>query len=169
MPGIARSGRKLHPWSGTLRRLFLSALAAALLPAAAVAEQEPAIGIEGAWIRALPPTVKNTAAYLSVTNHSDSAQAVIGARAEVAGKVEIHTTVRKDGMVRMQQLPGVAVASGETVEFAPGGIHLMLLGLAYPLQPGDEVELCLVFAAGAEVCTTADVRKDGGGGGHQHH
>ncbi|NND67254.1 MAG: copper chaperone PCu(A)C [Halioglobus sp.] len=155
-------------------RRFLSALAAALVSVAVPAADEPdisgesGIAIESAWVRALPPTVKNTAAYLAVTNNSESAQAVVAARSDVAAKVEIHTTVHQDGMVRMQQLPGVALAQGETVAFAPGGTHLMLLGLAYPLVPGDEVELCLVFATGSEACTTAQVRRDEGGG-HQHH
>lgn len=156
-----------------MARRFLYALAASLVPAVALgavdpAPEEAAIGIENAWVRALPSTVKNTAAYLRVTNLSASAQAVVGARAEVADNVEIHTTVHRDGMVRMQPLPGVALAPGETVEFAPGGTHLMLLGLAYTLTPGDEVELCLVLASGDEACTTARVRRDGGGG-HQHH
>ena len=147
-----------------------------LVSAACLAESdsalsvEPALTIEDAWIRALPPTVKNSAAYLAVVNNSGSAQAIIAARSEVAGKVEIHTTVHEDGMVRMKQLRGIAVADGEKVQLAPGGTHLMLLGLAYPLVPGDEVELCLVLATGTDLCTTAQVRRDSGGAGqHQNH
>jgi len=164
----ARSWRKFHPWSGTLFKNSLSALAAALMSAAVWAGEAPDLVIEDAWIRALPPTVKNTAGYLSVTNNTDSVQAVVAARSEIADKVELHTTVREDGMVRMQKLPGVPLAVGETVAFAPGGAHLMLLGLAYAPAPGDNIEICLILASGDEACTEASVRRDGGGG-HDHH
>ena len=45
---------------------------------------------------------------------------------------------REDGGVfRMERLDGLAIAPGERAELAPGGTHLMLLGLAYRLVPGS--------------------------------
>jgi periplasmic copper chaperone A len=151
-------------------RVWVAALAASLLSLTAVAAQESKLQIEDAWVRALPPFQPNTAAYLTLVNEGDVAVAVVGATSPVAKKVELHTTRKVDGLMRMEQLQGLAVAPGERVVLAPGGTHLMLLDLAYMPVPGDDIQLCLQLAAGGEVCTTAEVRADGPDAqDHQHH
>jgi len=153
-------------------RVWLAALVAALLSLAVVAEPGAALEFENAWVRALPPFQPNTAAYLTLVNHGDVAVAIVGASADVAEKVELHTTRKVDGLMRMEQLQALAVAPGERVELAPGGTHLMLLGLAYRPVPGDEIRLCLQLVSGDEVCTVAEVRMSGdlpGTTDHQHH
>ncbi len=145
---------------------MLSSVCACVVMAPAVAQD---LYIEDAWVRALPPVKKVTAAYLSIVNDGDTAAAVVGGRADIAGSVEIHRSSEVDGLMRMEQLPGFAVAAGERVELAPGGIHLMLMDLSFMPQPGDTVELCLLLAGGEEVCTEADTRKTAAGDEHQHH
>ncbi len=147
----------------------MAALAAGLLSLAAVAAQDPKLEFEDAWVRALPPFQPNTAAYLTLVNRGEVAVAIVGASSNVAEKVELHTTRKVDGLMRMEQLQGLAVAPGERVILAPGGTHLMLLGLAYMPAPGDDVQLCLQLATGGEVCTTAEVRTGGDTLDHSHH
>jgi periplasmic copper chaperone A len=153
-------------------RVWIATLVAALLSLAAVAEQDTALEFENAWVRALPPFQPNTAAYLTLVNRGDVAIAIVGASSNVAEKVELHTTRMVDGLMRMEQLQALAVAPGERVELAPGGTHLMLLGLAYRPVPGDEIRLCLQLVSGDEVCTVAEVRMSGdlpGTTDHHHH
>jgi len=153
-------------------RVWLAALVAALLSLSAVAEQDAALDIEKAWVRAMPPFQPNTAAYLTLVNRGDVAVAIVGASADVAEKVELHTTRMVDGLMRMEQLQALAVAPGERVELAPGGTHLMLLGLAYRPVPGDEIRLCLQLVSGDEACTVAEVRMSDdlpSTMDHQHH
>ena len=153
-------------------RVWLAAVVTALLSLAAMAEQDTALFIEKAWVRAMPPFQPNTAAYLTLVNRGDAAVAIVGASADAAEKAELHTTRKVDGLMRMEQLQALAVAPGERVELAPGGTHLMLLGLAYRPVPGDEIRLCLQLISGDEVCTVAEVRMSGdlpGTTDHQHH
>lgn len=153
-------------------KVFLVALAASLLSLAAWAEQNTAIEFEDAWVRAMPPFQPNSAAYLTLINRGDAAVAIVGASSNVADSVELHTTREVDGMMRMEKLDGLAVASGERVELKPGGKHLMLLGLAFRLVPGDDVQICLQLVTEEEVCTDADVRMSDNTAdsqGHQHH
>jgi copper(I)-binding protein len=153
-------------------RLWLAAVVAALLSLSAMAEQDTALDIENAWVRAMPPFQPNTAAYLTLVNRGDVAVAIVGARADVAEKTELHTTRMVDGLTRMEQLKALAVAPGERVELAPGGTHLMLLGLAYRPVPGDDIRLCLQLVSGGEVCTVAEVRMSDdlpGTTDHSHH
>jgi copper(I)-binding protein len=141
--------------------VWIAALAAGLLSVAAVAELDVNLEFEDVWVRAMPPFQPNSAGYLTVINRGDVAVAIVGASSNVAEKVELHTTRKIDGLMRMEPVEALVVAPQERVELAPGGTHLMLLGLAFRLIPGDDVTLCLQLATGEEVCTDADVRKNG--------
>lgn len=148
----------------------MSALLWALLPLAAMAQVQPELELRDAWVRALPPTQPNTAAYLAIRNPGPEALKITAATAELAERVEIHTTREVDGYMRMQQLQHLDLPAGGEVALAPGGTHLMLLGLARMPAVGETVELCLVLASGAQACTRAEVRREGvSGQSHQHH
>lgn len=62
--------------------------------------------------------------------------------------------------MRMAPVPGgqIAVAPGETVTLAPGGLHVMCVDVAEPLQEGDRMPLTLVFEEAGDVSVTVDVR-----------
>ena len=144
-------------------------LASALAPMTLAADLE----ISEAWVRALPPTQSNTAAYLTVVNKGAAVAVINGASAELAGRAELHNSVMVDGYMRMEQLQGLTVAPGETVSLAPGGIHLMLLELSRMPVAGESARLCLDLASGDTACTDAAVRKSAQQGQtsnqHQHH
>ena len=136
----------------------------------AAAQQSAVVDLADVWVRALPPTQTNTAAYLTVTNRGDTGISIVGASADVAGKVEIHTTREIDGYMRMEQLQDLSVDAGQSLQLAPGGTHLMLLGLARMPLSGETVHLCLQLATGDEVCAVAEVRKTAGTiQTHDHH
>lgn len=136
----------------------------------AAAEQSAVVELADVWVRALPPTQTNTAAYLTVINRGETGITIVGGSADLAGKVEVHTTREIDGYMRMEQLESLSVPAGQSVQLAPGGTHLMLLGLARMPLSGDTVRLCLELAAGGKVCTIAEVRKTAGGQQtHDHH
>jgi copper(I)-binding protein len=152
--------------------VWIAALVASVFSVAAVAEQNTALEFDNVWVRAMPPFQPNSAAYLTLTNSGDNAIAIVSASSNVAKAVELHTTRKVDGLVRMEKLQGLAIAPGERVELAPGGKHLMLLGLAFRLVPGDDVQICLQLASGEEVCTDAEVRmgsEEPAAQDHQHH
>lgn len=144
-----------------MSRLWIVVMAANLFSMAAAAGPNAALEFENVWVRAMPPFQSKSAGYLTLTNHGKDAVAIVGASSNVARAVEIHTTREVDGMMRMERLPGLAVAPGERVELAPGGKHLMLFGLAFRLVPGDEVTICLLLASKEEVCADAEVRMNG--------
>jgi len=135
--------------------------------------QELAVDISAAWIRALPPTQKVTAAYLTLTNHGADAITVVGGRSDIAKAVEVHTTREVDGYVRMERVKEVSVAPGQSVALEPGGMHIMLLGLARMPTVGEKVRLCLSLARGQEVCAMATTQKSqvsaDAAADHSHH
>jgi copper(I)-binding protein len=155
-----------------LNRKWLIIFVAGLFSLAAAAQQESGLVLENAWVRALPPSQPNTAAYLTLVNRGDTAVGIVSASSEIARKVEMHTTRMIDGYMRMEQLHKLALAAGERVEFVPGGAHLMLLGLTFMPEPGDLVQLCVKLLTGEEVCTEAETHKaspDSPAQDHSHH
>ena len=153
-----------------MNKPWIAAVAAVFLSLSAAAQQRAVIDLADVWVRALPPTQTNTAAYLTVINRGDTGITIVGASADLAGKVEIHTTREIDGYMRMEQLQDLSVAAGQSLQLAPGGTHLMLLGLARMPLSGETVQLCLELATGDEVCTVAEVRKTAGTmQAHDHH
>ena len=137
---------------------ILLVVAPGLIAGEDMAGEIPDVRIENAWVRAMPPSQANTAAYMALHNGSSDALQIIGARSEIA-RVEMHTSREVDGMVSMEQVDQVTVAPGQTIEFAPGAMHLMLLGLKKMPAAGEQVKLCLEFNSGASVCTEAQVRR----------
>ncbi len=53
---------------------------------------------------------------------------------------------------------GIVLAAGGSHELAPGGDHLMLMGLTAPLEPGSDFELTVQFEDGSTLPTTVQVR-----------
>lgn len=136
-----------------------------LMPAVAVGDAV----LGGAWVRAMPTAQSMTAGYLKLENNSDSGITVIGATSDVSPRVEIHTTVSRDGMQRMQRVETLDVAAGASLEMAPGGYHLMLRDIPGMPMEGADVELCLELLQAAPVCTIAVVSRDGPAATTSHH
>ena len=114
--------------------------------------------VAGAWIRQPPPGTDVAAVYLSLQNVGTSAVRLTGVECPVASMAMIHETREADGQSQMRALPSVPLAPGASMAFSPGGKHIMLHGLAHPLQVGERVPLVLVFAGGIRLHVTALVR-----------
>ena len=57
-----------------------------------------------------------------------------------------------------ERTDGVAVPPGQTLEFKPGGLHLMLVDLKAPLKQGDKVKATLVFERAGTVAIELQVQ-----------
>ncbi|MDU0353200.1 copper chaperone PCu(A)C [Paraglaciecola aquimarina] len=122
--------------------------------------------ITQATVRLLPPSVANTSAYFTVENKSNQDEFLISASSKVANKTELHNHVHQDGMMKMQQQAEVKIPAGQSVHFAPGGLHIMLFGLQHTLQEGQDVPLSLQTKSGANITFTAKVTNPSA---HKHH
>ena len=61
------------------------------------------------------------------------------------------------GAMVMRQIMSLPLPAGETVELAPGGYHVMLIGLVDPLEVGETIDVTLTMASGAVRTVTAAV------------
>jgi copper(I)-binding protein len=134
-------------------------LAAALLTAVSLAAQGADVSIGDPYARAVPPGQPNSAVFMSIANQSGQNQALVGAESAASEIVELHTHVEEDGMMRMRRIEKIEVPAGETVSLKPGGLHVMLIGLKQPLEPGEAVDLTLIFEDGSRTPVQAPVRR----------
>lgn len=141
----------------TSRRLILAAAAAVLLPLGALAQST--VTVSGVWVRETVPGRNVTAAYATVENPGAADLQIVGASAEVAGRVEMHTMTREGDMMRMSPVKAITVPAKGKVELKPGGLHIMLFDLKRPLKEGETVELTLTTDKGATVKAQAPVKK----------
>jgi copper(I)-binding protein len=102
-----------------------------------------------AWGRATPPGAGSGAVYGTFINHGDTLLEVTEIRFPGAAHVMVHETVHVDGMARMRH-GQLKLAPGEKVRLEPGGMHIMLMGLEYPLLEGCRYEFTLVWQDGSE-------------------
>lgn len=134
------------------------AIVAALVAATAVQAEAVSIEVEDAYVRGLPPTQRNTAAFFVLKNTGDRNLEVLAAPApDVAARVEIHAHRHRNGMMSMQKQASVTIPAGQSLAFAPGGLHLMLIELNRPLRDGDTVSLALQTADGQTLTFSAPV------------
>jgi copper(I)-binding protein len=108
-----------------------------------------------AWVRAMPPGRNMTAAYLTITNPTDSSIFVRGVQASV-GDASLHENRRVDGQVQMRALAELRLPAHGKVALEPGGLHIMIMDLDRTPAEGEQLRLCLVSTAGT-VCADAPV------------
>lgn len=114
--------------------------------------------VRAPWVRAPAPGVSATAGYFVLVNRSAEDDVLIGASSPRAANVQVHATITSGGVARMRPMSRIAVPAGQTVSFAPGGAHLMFMGLLAPLATGESVPVTLIFESAGELTVRFVVR-----------
>jgi len=126
------------------------------------------------FVRLLPPTQPNTAAFMVLENTGERDLALVRAESEASRVVELHEHLMIDGMMRMREVDRIDLPAGTHTELRPGGLHVMLIGLQAPLHQGQQVGITLVFDDDSRLEIHAPVRHPGEEmpmhhRGHRHH
>ena len=142
----------------------LSAVPSAVLaagPSQAASHRSGPLEVRDAWSR---PAVSgfNGVGYMTLVNHGRRAERLVGARSPIARAVEPHRSeVAANGVASMTPAPRIEIPPGGSVTFAPGGFHLMLMGLTKTLKPGDRAPVTLTFADGRSLAVNLQVTAGG--------
>lgn len=98
------------------------------------------------WARATAPTAPAGGGFVEIRNTGATADRLVSVRSPVAETVQIHEMKMDGNVMRMRELDkGLEIPAGGTVTLAPGGFHLMMMGLKQPLKQGTTVPVTLVF------------------------
>jgi|GEM_PF-4777008 len=118
------------------------------------------VKISGGWIRLTPPVAKNSAAYFVVHNTSTLDIQIIGVSTPVAETATMHNTSIEQSMARMIHLKKLNIPAGGEIEFASGGMHLMLVNLQKQLKANMEIPILFELSTGEKLKTKFIVRTE---------
>jgi hypothetical protein len=118
--------------------------------------------IENAWVKTANSGM--TAVFGQLSNTGDSSTTVISASTSVSPRAELHEVVMVGGVMQMRpKKGGFVVRPGTTYPLAPGGNHIMVMGLTSPIRPGDRIDVELSLADGSSVKFSALAKSSSGG------
>ena len=116
------------------------------------------ITVESPWARASASMAGAGAAYFLLSTSADTPDLLVAGSTPVSDRVELHTHLMEDGIMRMREIEAIEVAPGTPTVLEPGGLHVMLIGLREPLVEGETFPLTLDFETAGEVTVEVVVR-----------
>lgn len=117
-------------------------LAALALPGIALARVNIATGEGTIW--QTHKSGEPTEGFAQIRNAGDSADTLTGWSCPIADSTEL---VGADG----KPLASLPIVPGQTVRMSPAGLHLVLRGTHFAVEPGADVPCALTFAQAGEI------------------
>ncbi|NHB78454.1 copper chaperone PCu(A)C, partial [Rhodobacter calidifons] len=143
-----------------MRQLAL-ALAFLAAPAAAHEVTTETLVIDHPYALETPATALSGPGFLTITNTGDAPDRLLAVRAAFA-RVVLRGS---EGQVGPE---GIAIAPGQTVTLAPGGMHVLFMGLdGDPFEEGERIPATLVFERAGEIAVEFWVEPRTGAGPHR--
>ncbi len=141
-----------------MMRNFILILIAALLLTACGAEK--GIEIHDAWMRPAEQG-ENGAVYFVIHNHSSQADELIAVSSDIAAAAEMHESRMSGDIMQMTPVESVPLEAFAEIEFAPGGLHIMLVDLKQDIRLGNEIDVILHFKNSQDINIRVAVRETG--------
>jgi hypothetical protein len=135
------------------KQVGVLALLVFLSTAASAAE----VAVEAPWARATAMPGGAGAAFMTIVNGGAVADRLVKAASPVAEVTELHTHLHEGGVMKMRAVPFIEVPANTATRLAPGGLHVMLIGLKAPLKEGETVPLTLSFEKAGELAVSVPV------------
>ncbi|CAN5276805.1 copper chaperone PCu(A)C [soil metagenome] len=133
-------------------------------PVDSTAPAAQSLEVSDAWAKAADGAM--TAAFATLKNTGSAQLTIESAITPAASRVELHETVDSGtGTPSMRKKDGgFTIAAGRSQHLAPGGDHLMLMGLTAPLAAGDSIEITLTLSDGSTTTFSAMAKEFAGAG-----
>lgn len=149
------------------------ALAIMLAGAQSVLAHEFKVGdleIGHPWSRATPAGAKVAGGYFTITNNGSAPDRLLSISSDISDKAELHEMGVKDGVMTMRPVVGgLEIPAGGKVALAPGGYHLMFIGLKRQPKQGENFAATLTFEKAGTVNIEFAVEGMGETGGMDDH
>lgn len=129
--------------------------------------------ITNVWARTSPKETSLGAVYMSIASQNGDELTDVSVDPSIAAMAQIHemamatadtsmpmSTDAPAGEMVMQEVDSVVIDAGGSVDFQPGGYHIMLIDLAQPLELGTKFDVTLTFAKAGKITVTAEVRDE---------
>jgi copper(I)-binding protein len=119
-------------------------------------QQKKEIRVSDGWVRLSAVRANPSAAYFTLHGGAKDAT-LVSVTSPVVIRAEMHESMSKGAMMSMAPLKTVTLPAGGTVEFKPGGKHVMLYYVNPGVKPGWTMDLRFTFANGLILVQRAKV------------
>lgn len=109
------------------------------------------IEISTPWSRSTPKGAQTAIGYMTIKNNGTAPDRLVGGSIDAADRFQLHAMTMEDGVAKMRELSDIEIKPGQTIEFKPGGSHVMFVNLKRPLSKGEHVSGTLVFERAGKV------------------
>ncbi|MBN66367.1 MAG: hypothetical protein CMM94_02220 [Rickettsiales bacterium] len=109
-----------------------------------------------------PPTIAASRvgiAYGTIHNMGEDIVTLTAVKSDKAESVELHTTMMENDIMQMRKVDTLDIQPNGHATLAPGGLHIMLIGLKDALEAGNSFPLTLEFADRPELTVNVQVKK----------
>ena len=94
------------------------------------------------------------AGFMTVRNLGDTPDSIISAHSSAAKRIEIHSSMITNGIMKMRPVKKVVIPAKSQVAFKSGGLHLMIFGL----KSAEVIPITVVFAKAGALKISAPVK-----------
>lgn len=130
-------------------------MASLMLYVPAQAQQFGDLRIEGAWIRQMPAVAPASAGFMTIHNQGNKDDRLIAVNADISQKIEIHNMIMEDGVMKMRPLAdGIPIPAKGSITLAPGGKHIMFMGLKGAIAANSIIEIEMIFEQAGAITLT---------------
>jgi periplasmic copper chaperone A len=118
-------------------------------------------------IRVASPVSKTAAGFMTITNKGKTDDRLIAVTTTASNRADLHGTINQGGIMQMRaQTGGVPIPAGKAISFAPGGLHVMFIGLKAAVPEGRMIKARLTFEKAGSV--DVDFKAETAATSHQH-
>lgn len=125
-------------------------VAVSLVALAIATTAQAAPTVQAAWSRPAAEGMTGVG-FMTLANPGRKPDALVAVESAGARQVQIHQSSMSNGVAAMRPVASLPIPAEGRVTFAPGGYHLMFLGLAKAQKVGDRLPATLIFASGARL------------------
>ena len=139
-------------------RLWLASFA--LMPALIVLPISAAgndLALSNAYVQVTIPS-RPAAGYFTLKNSGDRERVLVAASSPGCGSVMLHKSELVGSVETMREVESVTVPAHGSIEFAPGGLHIMCMSPSETLKPGTMTRVTLSFKDGESLTSDFAVR-----------
>ncbi len=126
--------------------------------AALEAQAGSGLTVRNAYMPAPVPGRQMGVIYLELDNASRRDRELILLETSVAEIAEVHRSIYEDGTMRMRKIQHLSIPAGQSIQFEPGGYHIMLMQMDKSPEPPGSFGLQMIFDGGEAIEVDVQVR-----------
>jgi len=144
--------------------ILIVAASGAVLAQAQEHKQGPLTVVQP-WSRATAPSQKTGGVFLRIENAGGQPDRLVGVESKIADTASLHAMIRDGDVMKMRPVVGgIDVPANGHVMLAPGGRHVMLIGLREQLVKASTIPLTLIFERAGRIEIEAIIEAAGSRG-----